>query len=114
MSMICGNTAAELNHDNPIVARQQLCERFDKRSEVQDQAEKLLAGKPVRVELHGYRYTLDNVLSDTASHTLFHSAAMSAYNNDPLPMRDLMRRVAQWAVCEYLFPNECDALGFSE
>lgn len=113
MQMLCGNTDAELANDNPVAYRKSIVERFDKRAEVQAQAEKLLAGKPVRIEIHGHRYTLENVLQDTASHSLFHSAALAAYTKNPLPMRDLMRRVAQWAVCEYLFPNEADELGFS-
>jgi hypothetical protein len=112
MTTLCRNTAAELAHNPPFVARTALLDRFDKRTEVQEQAAKLLDGKPVRIELHGYRYTLDRVLEDTASHKLYHSAAMSAYRQNPLPMRDLMRRVAQWAVCQYLFPDEADQLGF--
>jgi hypothetical protein len=113
MQMLCGNTAAELAQHNPIAERKSLVERFDKRTEVQEQADKLLAGKPVRVEVNGHRYTLDNVFQDTASHSLFHSAALAAYSKNPLPMRDLLRRVAQWAVCEYLFPGEADELGFA-
>lgn len=115
MNQSCTVALAERNHDlNPIQEREQRAEKFCKRQEVLLQAERWLDGAPVKVVLNDRKQTLDDVLSELQNHDLYKPAALAAYKGDPKPIRDLMRRCANWMVCEYLFEGEAEALGFSQ
>ena len=83
-----------------------------KRRAVRMQCDEMLAGRPTKIFYQGNRYTREDVIVQVAAHPLFASAAVAAYENNPNPLKDLMRRVAQYAICEHLFEGEAESLGF--
>jgi len=87
-------------------------EAHAKRRAVRLQADEMLAGRPTKIFYRGNRYTLEDVIVEVAAHPLFAGAAKAAYENNPNPLKDLMRKIAQYAICEHLFENEAEKLGF--
>ncbi len=83
-----------------------------KRRAVRYQADELLEGRPTKIIYQGRQYTLDDAISATVEHDLFRRAALAAYIGNPNPLKDLMRRCAQFAICEHLFEGESESLGF--
>lgn len=86
--------------------------KYSKRIAVRAQADALLDGRPTRIYQNGELYTVGHVLTAVSVHPLFSGAAMAAYAGNVHPMKDLIRRVAQYAICEHLCPGEADELGF--
>lgn len=86
--------------------------KYVKRQAVRSLCDDLLEGRPTKIWHNGALYTLDDVLRSVCAHPLFPGAAMAAYNSNPHPLKDLVRRVAQNAICEHLCPGEAQELGF--
>ncbi|MET0356180.1 MAG: hypothetical protein ABW044_05340 [Cellvibrio sp.] len=84
----------------------------NKRRAVRYQAEELFAGRPTKIFYKGNAYTFDDVVAETAVHPKFAATLKALYAGDSMPLKDLMRQVAQFAICEYLFEGEQESLGF--
>lgn len=85
---------------------------YKKRRAIRNSTEDLLEGRPTRIMSNGQLYTIDHVLKEVCHHSLFPGAAMASFNNNPHPLKDLIRRVAQHAISEHLCPGESIELGF--
>lgn len=86
----------------------------DKRQQVIELADRFLAGETVRLTHWANRpYTIDDLLTEVFEHPLYDKAVFAAYSTDPAPMRDLVIRIARYAVAESLFGiGGADRLGF--
>lgn len=91
--------------------------RLAKRSEVLDQARKLLQGKPVVIRKGDHVLCFDDILKIAISHDSF-SPLMKEFSSPDhkngciVEFREFMQKAANWQVCEYLYPGEADDLGF--
>lgn len=88
-------------------------EREAKRNLVINVARDFIHGLPAKVMRWDRDYTREDLLVDVQEHDDFDKAVFAAYARDANPMRDLVIRCAQYAVCEYLYPCDEDYLGFS-
>ena len=110
----CENTEALSNYTfiQGLTSKSDV-EREEKRDSVIDLARDFIQGLPVTVRRFDRDYSRDDLLVDVQEHELYDNAVFAAYAGDANPMRDLVIRCAQYAVCEYLYPCEESYLGFS-
>lgn len=110
----CQNTEALRDFDFAQSMIRPIGETASKRELVVDLARDLIQGLDVTILRWGRKYTRDDLMTDVFEHELYDGAFFAAYAKDFEPLRDLTIRCAQYAVCEYLYPSEAEALGFSK
>lgn len=89
-------------------------ENNEKRQAVRRAVDDILKGRPTVIIINSRQFTKEDVYRATSQHDCFFSAMKAANDDNLYPLKDLMRRVANYIVCEYLFVGEQEKLGFSK
>lgn len=111
-------TAEVKSLPDAIAERQQREMYIAKRSEVLDQARKLLQGKPVVIRKGDHVLCFNDVLQIAIKHADF-AGLMKEFSSPDhkngciVTLREFMQKAANWQVCEYLYPGESKELGFN-
>lgn len=103
---------------NILEDRQRIKVRQEKRSEVIDQARKLLAGKPVVIRKGDHVLCFDDILQIAIKHPDF-TGLMKTFScpenktGHIIELKEFMVKAANYQVCEYLYPGESQEIGFN-
>jgi hypothetical protein len=111
-------TAEVKSLPDAIAERQQREMYIAKRSEVLDQARKLLQGKPVVIRKGDHVLCFHDIMMIAASKPEFERlmeqfSSPDHKNGCIVTLREFMQKAANWQVCEYLYPGESKELGFN-